>query len=134
NATIGPRFAARLFELATAEHVPTPAGALDALTFEVDPHTRGSDQIEAGFSFRGRRLSAEPWFPVPWPILDPPDVAQLTREERNIDYEGLPDARPGEAFHWHAYPPDQDAYEGFVRYALRQAGQSDPLDGPSLPF
>ena len=105
---------------------PRPAEALDALTFEVDPHTRGSDQVEAGFCFRGRRLSAEPWFPVPWPILDPPDVAQLTREARDADYEGLPDARPGETFRWHAYPPDQDAYEEFVRYALRRASQSDP--------
>ena len=134
SATIGPRYAARLFELATAEHLSPPGRALDALTFEVDPHTRGSDQVEAGFCFRGRRLSAEPWFPVPWPILDPPDVAQLTREARDAEYEGLPDARPGEAFHWHAYPPDQDAYEEFVRYALRRASQSDPLDGPSLPF
>ena len=96
SATIGPRYAARLFELATAEHVSTPAKALDALTFEVDPHTKGSDQVEAGFCFRGRRLSAEPWFPVPWPILDPPDVEQLTREARDAEYEELPDARPGE--------------------------------------
>ncbi len=134
SSTIGPRYAARLFELATAEHLSTPAKALDALTFEVDPHTRGSDQVEAGLCFRGRRLSAEPWFPVPWPILDPPDVEQLTREAHDAEYEKLPDARPGEEFHWHAYPPDQEAYEEFVRYALRQAGQNDPLDGPSLPF
>ena len=134
SATIGPRYAARLFELATAEHVSSPNRALDALTFEVDSHTSGSDQIKAGFCFRGRRLSAEPWFPVPWPILDPPDVAQVTREARDAQYEGLPDARRGEAFQWHAYPPDQDAYEAFVRYALRRASQSDPVDGPSLPF
>jgi hypothetical protein len=134
GATIGPRYAARLFELATAEHVSTPAKALDALTFEVDPYTRRSDQVEAGLCFRGRRLSAEPWFPVPWPILDPPDVEQLTREARDAEYEKLPDARPGEEFHWQAYPPDQEAYEQFIRYALRQASQSDPLDGPSLPF
>ena len=113
---------------------PRPAEALDALTFEVDPRTRSSEQVEAGFCFRGRRLSAEPWFPVPWPILDPPDVAQLTREARDADYEELPDARPGETFRWHAYPPDQDAYEEFVRYALRRASQRDPVDGPSVPF
>jgi hypothetical protein len=134
NATIGPRYTARLFALATAEHVSTPGRALDALTFEVDPHTRGSDQVEAGFCFRGRRLSAEPWFPVPWPILDPPDVAQLTREARDAHYEDLPDARRGETFRWHAYPPDQEAYEGFVRYALRRASQLDRVDGPSVPF
>lgn len=134
SATIGPRFSARLFELATAEPVSTPGEALDALTFEVDPRTRRSAQVEAGFCFRGRRLSAEPWLPVPWPILDPPDVAQLTREARDADYEGLPDAQPGEAFHWHAYPPDQHAYEEFVRYALRHASQSDPVDSPSRPF
>ena len=134
SSTIGPRYAARLFELATAEHVSTPAKTLDALTFEVDPHTRGSDQVEAGLCFRGRRLSAEPWFPVPWPIFDPPDVEQLTRDAHDAEYEKLPDARPREEFHWHAYPPDQEAYEEFVRYALREAGQNDPLDGPSLPF
>ena len=61
SATIGPRYAARLFELAIAEHVSTPSEALDALTFEVDRRTKGSDQVEAGFRFRGRRLSAEPW-------------------------------------------------------------------------
>ena len=44
SATIGPRYAARLFELATAEHVSSPNRALDALTFEVDSHTSGSDQ------------------------------------------------------------------------------------------
>ena len=49
SATIGPRYAARLFELATAEHVSTPSEALDALTFEVDPHTRGSDQNRGRF-------------------------------------------------------------------------------------
>ena len=96
SATIGPRYAARLVELATAEHLSAPGEALDALTFEVDPRTKGSDQVEAGFCFRGKRLSAEPWFPVPWPILEPPDVAQLTREARDAEYEELPDARPGE--------------------------------------
>ncbi len=134
SATIGPRYAARLFELATAEHLSTPGRALDALTFEVDPRTRGSEQVEAGFCFRGQRLSAEPWFPVPWPILEPPDVVQLTREARDAHYEELPDARRGETFRWHAYPPDQEAYEGFVRYALRRASQLDPVDGPSVPF
>ncbi len=134
NATIGPRYTARLLELATAEHVSTPGRALHALTFEVDPHTRSRDQSEAGFCFRGQRLSAEPWFPVPWPILDPPDVAQLTREARDAHYEELPDARRGETFRWYAYPPDQEAYEGFVRYALRRASQLDRADGPSVPF
>jgi len=62
------------------------------------------------------------------------DMEQLTREAHDAEYEKLPDARPKEEFHWHAYPPDQDAYEEFVRYALRRAGQSDPVDGPSLPF
>ncbi|PYR45664.1 MAG: hypothetical protein DMF89_24420, partial [Acidobacteria bacterium] len=82
----------------------------------------------------GKRLTAEPWFPVPWPILEPPDVAQLTREARNAEYEGLPDPRRGETYGWHAYPPDQEAYEGFVRYALRQASQRESLDGLSVRF
>jgi hypothetical protein len=134
SATIGPRYAARLYELATAEHVSTPSEALDALTFEVDRRTKSSEQLEAGFCFRGRRLSAEPWLPVPWPILDPPDVAQLTREARDAHYEDLPDARLGEKYRWQAYPPDQEAYEEFVRYAMRRASQLDRVDGPSVPF
>ena len=121
-------------ELATAEHVSTPSEALDALTFEVDRRTKSSEQVEAGFCFRGRRLSAEPWLGVPWPILDPPDVPQLTREARDAHYEDLPDARPGETFHWQAYPPDEKAYEEFVRYALRRASQLDREEGPSVPF
>lgn len=134
SATVGPRYAARLCTLATADHRSAPATKLPALTFEVDPRTKDSEKVEAGFCFRGLRLSAEPWFPVPWPILDAPDVVQLTREARNADYEDLPDARKGDAFRWHAYPPDQDAYEDFVRCALRRASQLDPVDGPSVPF
>ena len=142
SATIGPRYAARLCTLATADHRSpdraTPAAKLPALTFEVDPRTKDSEKVEAGFCFRGKRRSAEPWFPLPWPILDAPDVAQLTRDARNADYEGLPDALPGDVFRWRAYPPDQDAYEDFVRYALRRASQLDPsedaADGPSVPF
>ena len=134
SATIGPRYAARLFKLATAEHLSTPREALDALTFEVDRRTKDSDQVEAGFRFRGRRLSAEPWCPVPWPIVEAPDVAELTRAARDAHYEDLPDARAGETFGWHAYPPDQEAYESFVRYALRRASQIDPTDGRAVPF
>ena len=84
--------------------------------------------------FRGQRLSAEPWLPVPWPILDPPDAIQLTRQARDAHYEDLPDARPGETYRWHAYPPDEEAYEDFVRYALRRASQLEPADGVSVPF
>ena len=134
SATIGPRYAARLAELATADHPSTPGAALDPLTFEVDRRTEGSGIVEAGFCFRGKRLSAEPWFPVPWPILAPPDVIQLTREARDAEYETLPGAHRKEAYRWDAYPPDQEAYEGFVRYALRRASQLDLADGPSVPF
>ena len=134
SATIGPRYAARLFELATADRRSAPGKALDALTFEVDPRTAKSKAPKAGFCFRGQRLSAESWFPVPWPILDPPEAIQLTRVARDAHYEELPDARRGETFRWHAYPPDQEACEDFVRYALRRASQLDLVDGPSVPF
>ncbi len=134
STTIGPRYAARLFALATAEDRSAPGAALKALTFDVDPRTRNRETVEAGFCFRGKRLSAEPWFPPPWPMLELPDVAHLTREARDAHYEKLPDATAGETFHWHAYPPDEEAYEGFVRYALRRASQLDPADGPAVPF
>jgi len=134
NATIGPRYAAGLYALATAEHPSAPSAALDPLTFEVDRRTKGSKTLEAGFCFRGKRLSAEPWCPVPWPMLEPPDVVQLIRDARDAEYEALPDARRGETYGWHAYPPDQAGYDGFVRYALRRASQLDPVDGPSVPF
>ena len=71
---------------------------------------------------------------MPWPILAPPDVVQLTREARDAEYETLPGAHRKEAYRWDAYPPDQEAYEGFVRYALRRASQLDLADGPSVPF
>jgi hypothetical protein len=134
STTIGPRYASRLYALATAEPQAAPGAALEPLTFEVDPRTAESETVEAGFCFRGQRLSAEPWFPVPWPILEPPDVVRLTREAGEAEWERLPEARRGEKYAWHAYPPDQQAYEGFVRYALRRASQLDPVDGPSEPF
>jgi hypothetical protein len=104
------------------------------LTFEVDQRTTHSGIVEAGLCFRGKRLTAEPWFPMPWPILEAPDLTQLIREARDDEYETLSGGHRKESYRWGAYPPDQKAYEGFVRYALRRASQIDLADGPSVPF
>ena len=48
SATIGPRYAARLVGLATADHPSTPGAALDPLTFEVDPTHEGLGDRRGG--------------------------------------------------------------------------------------
>ena len=134
SATIGPRYAARLLAVANEQPRTQRTGALRPLTFEIDPRTRHAEPPQAGFCFRGRRLSVEPWFPVPWPSLDAPDREQLARAAHDAEYEKLCAARSRDAFHWHAYPPDEADYEAFVAFALRTASVVDPAEARAVPF
>ena len=134
SATIGPRYAARLFAVASEQLKAKRTAALPPLTFEIDPRTRHAARPQAGFCFRGKRLSAEPWFPVPWLLLDVPDREQLARAAHDAEYEKLCAAQARETFHWHAYPPDETDYEAFVAYALRHANVADPAEARSVPF
>ena len=118
---VGPRYAARLYRLGMAEQPSDETEALAPLTFETD-----TERQIAGYRFRGRWVSVEPWHPASRSILPIPDDVEIERSERDADYAGLPPPRAGEKFYWGAYPPDQAEYEAFVDYVLRRASISDP--------
>lgn len=126
---VGPRYAARVYRLGMAEQTTVAAAALDPLTFETH-----ADQQIAGYRFRGRWVTVEPWHPVDRAILSIPDDVEIERSERDADYAELPPPRAGEKFYWGAYPPDQAEYEAFVDYVLRRASISDPGEARVMPF
>jgi hypothetical protein len=129
HATIGPRYAARLYALAMQERFSSETSALDALTFEVDLEAQ-----RAGLKFRGRWVSLEPWNPprqVPSWVIDPKLVE---RTARDAQYDELPGPRQGDRFFWGAYPPDEAEWETLVHYLLRRASVSDPGETRAVPF
>ncbi len=58
----------------------------------------------------------------------------ISRSLRDNIFDGLPTAKTDETHAWCCYPPDEDAYEGFVRYVLRRASTVDPAEARTLPF
>ncbi|MEO5897297.1 MAG: hypothetical protein ABIS06_16525 [Vicinamibacterales bacterium] len=126
---VGPRYAARVYRRGMLEETTTETEKLDPLTFETD-----GDRHVAGYRFRGRWISVEPWHPVGRPILTIPNLVEVERSERDADYAGLPPSSADEKFFWGAYPPDQAEYEAFVEYVLRRASISDPGEARVVPF
>ena len=126
---VGPRYAARVYRLAMAEQPNVETRALDPLTFETD-----GDRKIAGYRFRGRWITVDPWHPADHPILVIPDDEEVERSARDADYAGLPPPRQKEKYYWGAYPPDQADYEAFVDYVLRRASISDPGEARVMPF
>ena len=126
---VGPRYAARVYRRGMLE-VPIPeTETLDPLTFETN-----SERHVAGYRFRKRWITVEPWHPLERPILSIPNIVEIERSERDADYAGLPVARAGEKLFWGAYPPDQAEYEAFVAYVLRRASIADPGEARVVPF
>jgi hypothetical protein len=59
---------------------------------------------------------------------------EFVRHAHHAEYEGLPDAKGGEKYHWGAYPPDEAEWESFVGYLLRRASIQDPGEARAVPF
>jgi hypothetical protein len=129
KATVGDAYAARVHQLAMQDTESDATRALPPLTWEVAPGVR-----RAGFRLKGRWLTTEPWWPADRTALAIPQLAALDRAARDAHYEQLPGPRAGERFYWGAYPPDEAAYEAFVRYVLRRASVTDEDTGRSAPF
>lgn len=123
------RYAARLYLAAMAEHTSRASRSVSPLTWRVD-----SPKARAGFRFRRRWVTLEPWLPPERPLLELPHPAALRRAARDAHYEALPGPRAGDAFHWRAYPPDESEYEAFVEHVLARASVTDPEEARSLPF
>jgi hypothetical protein len=129
HATIGPRYAARVYAQAMEQRFSATTASLDALTFEVDPR-----RLKAGFKFRGRWIALEPWNPPRFVLAWLPDPELVGRTARDAQYDRLPGPRAGERFYWGAYPPDEAEWEAFVQYLLRRASVSDPGEARAVPF
>jgi hypothetical protein len=129
KTTIGGAYAARVYHLAMRDAVTAATRTLPALTWEIARNGR-----RAGYRLNGRWLNTEPWLPCDRPFLTIPGLPELERAARDAHYERLPAARAGERFFWGAYPPDEAAYEEFVRYLLRRASISGDDTGRSVPF
>ena len=129
KATIGDGYAARVYRLAMRDTVTDATRALPALTWEVAPNAR-----RAGYRLNGRWLATEAWLRADRAALAIPEFSELDRAARDGHYKDLPRPHSGDRFFWGAYPPDEAAYEEFVRYLLRRASVSDEDAGRSAPF
>jgi hypothetical protein len=129
RATIGDVYAARVYRLAMHDNVTDATRALPALTWEVAPGAR-----RAGYRLKSRWLTTEAWLRAGDGALALPEFSELDRAARDGHYKDLPRPHRGDRFFWGAYPPDEAAYEEFVRYLLRRASVSDEDAGRSAPF
>jgi hypothetical protein len=103
-ATIGPRYAGRLYETGTAERASDRALQHAALEWDVEA---------SGGLLIGR--------------------LEVRRRARDELYKGLPSGGDGKTA-WKCYPEDEESYVSFVQYMLRRASQPDPGERQSVPF
>lgn len=129
SAVIGPRYASRVYALAMQDTPRERTGTLPVLTWSVDAARRRS-----GFRLNGKWISLEPLRPARFPIAVLKTPEEVLRHAHRAEYEGLPDAKGGEKYHWGAYPPDEAEWESFVGYLLRRASIQDPGEARAVPF
>jgi len=129
KATVDDAYAARVRCLAMRDERVGAVRRLPELTWDISPDGR-----RAGYRLDGRWLVTEPWHPADREVLAIPGLAETERAARDAHYEALPGPRSGERFYWGAYPPDEAAWEEFVRYLLRRASVTDEDEARSVPF
>lgn len=128
SATMGNRYAGRLYQIAMRERLTAMSRDLSALTYE----NEGGMQ---GYRLDGQWLNAAPYWEPPggtgrmW-VVQQVDAAKKMREP----YANVSSAKEGEQMAWVAYPSDETAYESFVRYILEHASLPDSQESKSLPF
>lgn len=127
SATLGNRYAGRLYLIAMRERDGAQTHGLPSLTYE-------RKDGKQGYRLEGRWLTAEPYWPSPgsrslW-------VAQQLDATRKMQapYASVPKAKDGDPWEWMAYPSDETAYEAFVRYVLEHASLPDSQESKSFPF
>jgi hypothetical protein len=123
-ATIGPRYAGRLYETATAERASDRALQHAALEWDIKD---GHERYRCGDEI----LNATPYRPARggWLI----DLMEVRRRARDELYRDLPGGAQGKR-RWNCHPEDEERYVSFVHYMLRRASQSDPGESKSVPF
>jgi hypothetical protein len=126
-ATIGNRYAGRLYALATAERTSETAAAYPALTYEVIG-------AREGFRLADTWITAKPYWPGDGIYIWVPSPGEIDRCTEDAAYRRMPSAQKQEQRAWVCYPPDETAYEQFVNYVLRRASVDDRTPARSEPF
>jgi hypothetical protein len=128
SATMGNRYAGRLYLIAMRERLTDKSRGLSPLTYDTENGVQG-------YRLDGEWLSAKPyWQPhggarMMW-VVQQEDADKKIRKP----YANVPEAKEGDKFAWVAYPPDEEDYEAFVRYVLEHASLPDSQESKSLPF
>ena len=128
SATMGNRYAGRLYQIAMHEHLTAKSRDLAPLTYEGDGKVQG-------YRLEGKWIQAEPYWKPPgdtgkmW-VVQQDDAAKKMREP----YANISKAKEGEKLGWAGYPTDEIAYEAFVRYVLEHASLPDSQESKSFPF
>jgi hypothetical protein len=128
SAVIGNRFAGRLYMTAMEERPSDESRRCAPLTYEVKKR-------KVGYRAHNRWLDTRPF-----PDTGVAGQMRMIRVEEvelragDAPYTDLPAARKSDRLAWVCYPPDEEAYEAFIRYVLRLATIADAGDGSSAPF
>jgi hypothetical protein len=125
-ATIGPKYAGSLYELAMNERTSALALEHDTLEWEV---VDGRERYRCG----DRIIAERPWqVPLGGPL---PSLKELHRRAYDEFYKDLPPAKSAHAKrNWECSPNDENDYTSFVEYVLRRASLTDPDEPKSAPL
>ena len=124
-ATIGPKYAGRIYELAMNEQASPLALKHDALAWDV---VDGRERYRCG----DRIIDSRPWWaPKGGRLLSLKEIRRRTHDEF---YKDLPAAEEGAPTRWECAPNDEDDYISFVEYVLRRASLANPDEPKSAPF
>jgi hypothetical protein len=124
-ATIGPKYAGSLYELAMNERTSALALKHDALEWDV---VDGRERYRCGDQI----IDSRPWWAPKGGLLL--SVMEIHRRARDEFYKDLPVAGDDKAKYWECSPNDEDDYVSFVEYVLRRASITDPEEAKSAPF
>lgn len=128
SSTIGNKYAGRLYLAAMLE---SPSGldqTLPNLTYE-------QDEEKHGFMLGSEWLFATPYWPNSSDGRSWSGFPTTVRDRLNSDapYAELP-AGNGEPAYWWAFPPEEEAYEAYVRHVLLLATRKVAREPKSEPF
>lgn len=124
-ATIGPKYAGSVYELAMNESTSAPALKHDALEWNVED---GRERYRC----EDKVIGSRPWWAPKGGLLL--SVMEIRRRARDEFYKDLPVTGDDKRTYWECSPNDEDDYVSFVEYLLRRASLSDPEETKSAPF
>lgn len=124
-ATIGPKYAGSVYELAMNEQTSALALKHDALEWDVVDER---ERYRCGDNIIG----SQPWWAPKGGLLL--SVMEIRRRARDEFYKDLPVTGDDERTYWECAPNDEDDYVSFVEYVLRRANLTGPDESKSAPF